>query len=420
MTTTLERRVPTGAGQRSLPPVPRVPAAGLALAGLGWAAVATGHAPDAFSVLRVAAAVAAVGAAGYGLTRRVRVAGWSALAAGTLALTVGIGIGSRWLQKAPATLPAIGGAAGLLGSLVLLSWAGVVLLRAARGWHAVAALPVGIAVVLTVLTTFPALVATNVPPTGLGSRTPASYGLAFTDVTFRTSDGVRLSAWWVAGTNGAAVVVRHGSGSTRSSTLDQSAVLARHGYGVLLVDARGHGRSGGTGMDWGWYGDLDTSAAVTYVTEVGRATRVGVLGLSMGGEEAIGAAASDRRIRAVVAEGATGRNAADRDVVLPRGVNGRVQRVLDVAMFGLADLLTGASVPPSLRDAARRASVPTLLVAAGEVADEATAAEAVRAASPSTVGVWVVPGASHTRGLAAEPAAWEARVVAFLDAALTS
>jgi pimeloyl-ACP methyl ester carboxylesterase len=32
-------------------------------------------------------------------------------------------------------------------------------------------------------------------------------------------------------------------------------VLAEHGYGVLLFDARGHGLSEGTAMDFGWYGD---------------------------------------------------------------------------------------------------------------------------------------------------------------------
>ena len=41
-----------------------------------------------------------------------------------------------------------------------------------------------------------------------------------------------------------------------------------------------------------------------------------------------------------------------------------------------------------------------------------------QAASPVTVRVWVVPHARHTRGLATAPQAWEAHVIAFLDAAL--
>ena len=125
----------------------------------------------------------------------------------------------------------------------------------------------------------------------MGSRTQADRGIAFDDVTFTSADGVRLSAWYVPSRNGAAVVLRHGATSTRSDALDEAVVLAGHGYGVLATDARGHGDSGGAAMDWGWYGDLDTAAAVTYLSQRPEvdADRIGVVGLSMGGEEALGA-----------------------------------------------------------------------------------------------------------------------------------
>jgi hypothetical protein len=61
---------------------------------------------------------------------------------------------------------------------------------------------------------------------------------------------------------------------------------------------------------------------------------------------------------------------------------------------------------------------PILLIAAGDVADEVSADTYIRTASPATVELWVVPGARHTHGLEAEPAAWEQRVIAFLDRSL--
>jgi alpha-beta hydrolase superfamily lysophospholipase len=64
-------------------------------------------------------------------------------------------------------------------------------------------------------------------------------------VAFRTADGVQLSAWYIPPRNGAAVLLLPGAGSTRAAVLSQGAVLARHGYGALLLDGRGHGRSGG-------------------------------------------------------------------------------------------------------------------------------------------------------------------------------
>ena len=58
-------------------------------------------------------------------------------------------------------------------------------------------------------------------------------------------------------------------------------------------------------MDFGCWGNSDISAPVTWLQ--GRVdvqgSRIAVVGESMGGEDAIGAAA-DPRIRAVVAEGA--------------------------------------------------------------------------------------------------------------------
>jgi predicted alpha/beta hydrolase len=246
-------------------------------------------------------------------------------------------------------------------------------------------------------------------------------GLTYRGFHFPATDGVRLSGWYVPSRNGAAVVLLHGAGSTRSAVLDHAGVLARHGLGVLLFDARGHGRSSGRAMDFGWYGDRDVGGAVAYLRRQAdvRGGRIGAVGLSMGGEEAIGAAASSTAIRAVVAEGATARTAGDwawlSDVY---GIRGTASEGLEYVTYGVADLLTSARPPTTLRDAARLAGRPTLLIAAGDVADEAHAARYIRSGSPDTVELWVVPHTSHTRGLRTHPDEWERRVVTFLDGAL--
>jgi alpha-beta hydrolase superfamily lysophospholipase len=238
-------------------------------------------------------------------------------------------------------------------------------------------------------------------------------------VTFRTSDGVRLSGWYVPSRNGAALLLLPGAGSTRTSLVDHAAVLARHGYGTLLLDTRGHGRSGGDAMDFGWYGNLDVAAATAFLERQPDVTgRIGVLGLSMGGEQAIVAAGSDPRIRAVVAEGVTGQQAADHGW-LPQGVDGQVQRGLEWVLYGAADLLSGASRPPSMRDAIAAApSTPMLIIAGGRVPDEPIAGRWFRAASPETVRLWVVPGAGHTHALETAADQWTRAVVSFLNSEL--
>ena len=259
----------------------------------------------------------------------------------------------------------------------------------------------------------------------LGERTPATLGLPYREVMLRTSDGVDLAAWWVPSRNGAAVALLHGAGSTRTAVLEQAGVLAEAGYGVLLVDARGHGESGGQGMDFGWYGERDAAAAVDFLTTRRGVTddRVGLLGLSMGGESAVGAAGVDPRVRAVVAEGATNRVAADKAFLDEYGVRGDLQQGIDTLTYAVTDLLTDAPEPASLLDSVRETQrdgtpTPVLLVAAGDVETEQLAAAHIASAAPDAVRTWTVPGARHTGGLTTAPGAWRQHVLGFLEDAL--
>jgi dienelactone hydrolase len=340
-----------------------------------------------------------------------------ALLTGTVATAAGAGIEIRYLQKTGLSLGTVVGLTLLAVGLVALGYATRVAWTLLHGWWRLVLLPAGVALLPVVLSTALAVMFSVVPPTTLGSSTPADEGLDYRDVTFETADGVSLSGWFVPSGNGAALVVRHGAGSTRTATLDQAGVLGRDGYGLLLVDARGHGLSEGRGMDLGWYGDQDIEAAVDFLAGQPGVdpARIGLLGLSMGGEEAVGAAAADPRIRAVVAEGVTARTAADKDQWLPGGAAGTVQRALDAYTFGVTDLLTPAVPPTPLHEAVASSDASFLLVTAGRVPDEARAAAAFAEAAPARVQVLDIPGATHTHGLDTAPQVWTAEVLGFLD-----
>ena len=210
-----------------------------------------------------------------------------------------------------------------------------------------------------------------------------------------------------------------GAGSTRTAVLGQAAVLARHGYGELLLDGRGHGLSGGHAMDR-LGGDRDIAAAISFLTRqpgvhVGK---IALVGESMGGEQALAAMGADTRIRTAVAEGVTGQQVADKGW-LPHGIDGILQRGMEWVQYTTAGLLSGAPRPMSIPDAIRAAAPRPVLIIAGTVnPDEPVAARWFQAASPATVQVWVVPHAGHTQGLATAPRAWETHVISLLDAAL--
>ena len=135
------------------------------------------------------------------------------------------------------------------------------------GWWRLLAVPAALVLLEFVLLPLTvAVYATNLPARAAGIGHPRrATGSPTRMWLFRTADGVRLSAWYIPPRNGAAVVLLPGAGSTRTAVLGQAAVLARHGYGALLVDTRGHGLSGGHAMDFGWWGDRDIAAAVSFL-----------------------------------------------------------------------------------------------------------------------------------------------------------
>ncbi|MGH8835082.1 MAG: alpha/beta hydrolase [Actinomycetes bacterium] len=397
-------------------------AAAVAVAGVALAVLVGYDGSPGWRVARVAG-VAALGLGVVaGLTRLGdRAGGPVAAATGVVAAAVGAGF-IPYVVKDPGSLQAVAGTVLLIVGLFLAA-AGTVLGTGGRpaGWRIAAGVGTVVVAMLAAFVVGPAVAATNVPRPPIGA-TPASVGLTYESVTLTAADGVRLAGWYLPSTNRAAVVLLHGAGSTRSDVLNPAAVLARHGFGVLLVDARGHGGSGGRAMDFGWYGDADIAAATAYLAnrpDVDK-SRIGVVGLSMGGEQALGASATNELIRAVVAEGATARTAADEAWLSDEfGVRGLLQEQLERVQDWVTDMLTSASVPVSIRAAAAASSdTRYLLITAGEVPDEGHAAAYVAAGAPGRVQTWTASGAGHTGGLQTQPEQWEARVIAFLTDSL--
>jgi uncharacterized protein len=412
-------------GSDRVPTPPRSPVVlpvVMAIEGMALAVLLGLDGSPLWQLARILVTLAAAALAVWVTRRAGRIGrGSVALVAGIVGVAAGAGVAGAHLAKAGLDTPALLAGIVLVTGLALLIWGTAALIRAIPGWWRLLAIPA--AWVLLEFMLFPltmAVIATNQPPGPLGSATPAAYGLTYRNVAIRTAGEVQLSAWYIPARNGAAVLLLPGSGSTRTAVLPQAAVLARHGYGALLVDTRGHGRSGGHAMDFGWWGGRDIAAAMLFLTHRPgiHAGKVAVLGESMGGEQALAAMGTDPRIRAVVAEGATGQQLADRGW-RPHDITGILQRGIEWAQYTAAGLLSGAprpqSIPVSVRAAAPR---PALIIAAGTVAGEPVAARWFQGASPTNVQVWIVPHAGHTQGLVTAPRAWDAHVISFLNAAL--
>jgi poly(3-hydroxybutyrate) depolymerase len=247
----------------------------------------------------------------------------------------------------------------------------------------------------------------------------AELGAAHEEVSFPTSDGLQLRGWYVPSKNRAAVVVFPG----RKGPQRQTRLLARHGYGVLLFDRRGEGESDGDPNMLGWAGERDVHAAVDFLAsrpDVDRG-RIGGLGLSVGGEMMLEAAAESTGLAAVVSEGAGIRSI--RETLAIPGTRKRLESSLLHAVVtpGVA-LFSNTLPPPSLEDLAGRISPrPVFFIYArpGQ-GGEAELTRAFYDAAREPKAIWRVPGAGHTGGIEARPKEYERRVVGFFDRALLS
>lgn len=95
------------------------------------------------------------------------------------------------------------------------------------------------------------------------SSSPKDIGLLFETISFETSDGVRLSGWFVPGEGTGTLLFCHGNAGNISHRLDSISVFRRMGLDTFIFDYRGYGLSEGRPSERGTY--LDAEAAWNYL-----------------------------------------------------------------------------------------------------------------------------------------------------------
>jgi len=243
----------------------------------------------------------------------------------------------------------------------------------------------------------------------------ADLGAPHEEVSITTADGFELRGWYVRSKNGAAVIVFPG----RTGPQPHARMLVRHGYGVLLLDRRGEGQSEGDPNGLGWGMDADIAAAAAFLRERPDVEhgRVGGLGLSVGGEVLIEAAAKTDLLRAVVSEGAGIRSL--REALGVRGVSRWLTAPYWAVSTGATAILSGRLPPPSLAALVPRiAPRPVLLVYAAHGQGGENLNPDYFAAAGEPKELWRIPDSGHIGGIDARSGEYERRVVGFFDRAL--
>lgn len=165
-------------------------------------------------------------------------------------------------------------------------------------------------------------------PDPVVTHTPADFGMAYEDMRIETEDKVGLHGWLVRGEPGKALILFcHGNAGNISHRLDNVYRLNKLGYGVLIFDYRGYGRSEGTISEKGFY--LDVEAA--YQTALRHANRrkidLVIFGRSLGGIAAVHVAAGGHCAGLILESTFTNLGAmANEHFHLPAGIVGMESR----------------------------------------------------------------------------------------------
>jgi pimeloyl-ACP methyl ester carboxylesterase len=277
-------------------------------------------------------------------------------------------------------------------------------------------------------------------------------------VRLRSRDGLRLAGRWLPVERGArgkrgaggragawrpdpheAILLLHGWSGSIAPDLVEYGPFLRRTAGVLGLDFRGHGDSDDGPTTFGLHEVEDVAGALAWLGERG-ITRVALVGTSMGGVTALASIvvlgdgslpsadvdpdvpADDRsaprpRIVAAVADSV----GPDLTTAVANRMRGPLRGYLAGQMFEAASRRVGGDLRATepIRIIGLTEPVPLLLIhGAADATIPLAAGERLAAAAGPNVEHLVVPDAGHSAGHITAPAAYEARVEAFLRRAL--
>ena len=251
-----------------------------------------------------------------------------------------------------------------------------------------------------------------------------AYDALLRDVEISATDGATLRAWDVRPSkfNSKAIILFHGVGDNRLGMLSYAELFLRHGYEVVLPDARAHGLSGGDIVSYGLRESSDISRWVDWLHAERQPFCIYGFAESMGAGTLLQSLHSESRFCAVVAESpfSTFREIAyDRFGQFFHGGDwiGRIPlRPIVEASFYYAkwkyklDLRT---ISPER--AVVSTTVPILLIHGFADGNIPIHHSRSIAAHNNAVVLWEVPNADHCGAFSVAPVEFEQRTVDFFD-----
>ncbi|MCB9438124.1 MAG: prolyl oligopeptidase family serine peptidase [Anaerolineales bacterium] len=246
--------------------------------------------------------------------------------------------------------------------------------------------------------------------------TPTPPNIESFELTARA--GGSFKGYYVPSTNGATIIFPPAySSSSRASRWNEAKVLWRHGYGIVLYEARRCADMGAVSLGYQEVSEIED--VIVYLRERGDVdmAHLGIHGFSTGGAGAIMAAARYPELRSIVAEGGY----ANMQTIID---NSSVDAPLLFTLWRWSmqityQQITGNSIDDldTLEVIADIAPRPILLIYGSKESSLPEGYRQLKAAGDNAE-LWVVEGSGHGGYIRAAPDEYEQRVVAFFDHSL--
>lgn len=109
------------------------------------------------------------------------------------------------------------------------------------------------------------------------------------EVSLTTKDNVTIAASFFPAENESAdvILLLHGNGASRSQFSNHVGWLNSAGFSAMAIDFRGHGESQEEPKSFGWLESRDAAAAIDWIKTNKPSSKIGVIGVSLGGAAAL-------------------------------------------------------------------------------------------------------------------------------------
>ncbi|MGF3104929.1 alpha/beta hydrolase [Rossellomorea sp. DUT-2] len=247
----------------------------------------------------------------------------------------------------------------------------------------------------------------------------------FESVEVETEDGLTLRAQYLENEspNGKSVILAHGYKGTSEQMPEITRFYYEEGYNILKPDARGHGKSEGDYIGYGWDDRLDYKEWINLLINEKSEESIFLHGFSMGAATVLMTSGEDlpEEVKGIIAD--SGYTSLEEELTHQLKY---LYRLPAFPIMEVTSVVTKLRAGYTFREASaldqvKKNKLPLFIIHGDQ--DELVPTEMANRlyeATNTMKELWIVPGAGHTEGFTVEEEEYKKRVKGFIEKVMNS